>query len=109
MKRGIRWHERVDLDDEVEGKLLVATQRDQAVEDRLPVLVAGEIVVGDEEVVDAVGEIGAHDALDVVGAAIAGLAALHVDDGAERALERAAAAGVEARHQPGGALDAARR
>ena len=52
----------------MERELLVAAHRDQPVEDRLPVLVAREIVVGDEEMVDAVGEIGAHDALDVVGA-----------------------------------------
>ena len=38
----------------------------------------------------------AHDFLDVVGRAVARLASLHVDDGAERALERAAAAGIEA-------------
>ena len=38
----------------------------------------------------------AHDPLDVVGGAAPRLAALHVDDGAEGALEGAAAAGVEA-------------
>src|SRR3569623_1295374 len=37
----------------------------------------------------------AHDVLDVVGRAAARLAALHIDDGAERALVGAAAAGVE--------------
>ncbi len=63
----------------------------------LPVAVAGEIVVGDEEVVDALREVLAHQRLDIVGRAAARLAALHVDDGAERALERAAAAGIEAR------------
>ena len=45
--------------------------------------------------------VGAHDRLDVVGRAVARLAALHVDDGAEAALERTAAAGVEARIMPG--------
>ena len=70
---------------------------DQPVEDRLPVAVAGEIVVGDEIVVDALGVIGAHDRLDVIGAPIARFAALDIDDRAEAALERAAAAGVEAR------------
>ena len=75
---------------------LVVPELDQPVEDRLPVAVAGEIVVGDEIVVDALGVIGAHDRLDVVGGAIARLAALDVDDGAEAALERTAAAGVEA-------------
>ena len=88
--------QRVDLDEEAHVHAVLLAQLDDAVEDRLPVLVAGEIVVGDEEAVDALREIGAHDALDVVGAAAARFAALHVDDGAERALERAAAAGVEA-------------
>ena len=63
-------------------------QLDDAVEDRLPVLVAGEIVVGDEEPVEAVAECCAEQVLDVVGRAAARLAALHVDDGAERALDR---------------------
>ena len=51
----------------------------------------------------------ADDPLDVVGRAAARLAALHVDDGAERALERAAAAGVEARVIARGAPDASAR
>ena len=59
--------ERVDLDDEVELQALALAQLDQAVEDRLPVLVAREIVVGDEEMIDALGDVGAHDRLDVVG------------------------------------------
>jgi hypothetical protein len=71
------------------------SQFDDPVEDRFPVLVAREIVVGDEEAVDALFEILAQDALDVVGTAAARFAALHVDNGAERALERTAAAGVE--------------
>ena len=74
---------------------------DEAVEDRLPVAVAGEIVVGDEKAGDALGGVGAHDRLDVVGGTVAGLAPLDVDDGAEAALERAAAAGVEAGVVPG--------
>ncbi len=39
----------------------------------------------------------AHDDFEIVGRAEAALAALHVDDGAERALERAAAAQIETR------------
>ena len=88
--------ERVDLKDQLDRNALGGSQLDQPVEDRLPVAVAGEIVVGDEIMVDALGVVGAHDRLDVVGAAIARLAALDVDDGAEAALERTAAAGVEA-------------
>ena len=88
--------ESVDLKDELDRNALVGSQIDQPVEDRLPVAVAGEIVVGDEIVVDALGEVGAHNRLDVVGGAEARLAPLHVDDGAETALKRAAAPGVEA-------------
>ena len=88
--------ERVDLQQEPDLEALLLAQFDQPIEDRLPVAVAGEIVVGDEEPRDPLRGIGAHDRFHVVGRAIARLAALHVDDGAERALERAAASGVEA-------------
>ena len=47
--------ERVDLQDQLDRNALVLPQIDQPVEDRLPVAVAGEIVVGDEIVVDALG------------------------------------------------------
>ena len=40
--------------------------RDEPVEHRLPVPVAGEVVVRDEEVRDALGEVVAHDALHVL-------------------------------------------
>ena len=89
--------ERVDLKDELDRDALVLPEIDQPIKDRLPVAVAGEIVVGDEIVVDALGVIGAHDRFDVIGGPIARLAALDIDDRAEAALERAAAAGVEAR------------
>jgi hypothetical protein len=92
MKFGMRWHcvstwmisETVDA--------LVLLELDQPVEEVLPVLVAGHVVVGDEERRDALLVVLAHDRLEVVGGAEPALAALHVDDGAERALERAAAA-----------------
>ena len=42
-------------------------QLDQAVEQRLPVAVAGKIIVGDEESLDALSVVLAHDVLDVVG------------------------------------------
>ena len=45
----------------------------------------------------------AHDAFEIVGRAEAALAALHVDDGAERALVGAAAAEIDARQRAGGA------
>ena len=75
---------------------LTGAQIAEAVEDRLPVLVAREVVVGDEVAHDALGDVGADQALDIVGGAEARLAPLHVDDGAEAALEGAAAPGVEA-------------
>ena len=90
--------QRVDLDQETHVHAVVFAQFDDAVEDRLPVLVAGEIVVGDEEAVDAVLVVLAQDALDVVRRAPPRFPPLHVDDGAERALERAAAPGVEGGH-----------
>ena len=87
---------RVDLDHQAERDAVLLAQLDQAIEDRLPLLVAREIVVGDEELVNALRPVEAHEMLDVVRRAVARLAALHVDDGAERALVRAAAAGIEA-------------
>ena len=97
--------ERVDLDHQAERDLVDLAQLGEPVEDRLPFLVAREIVVGDEEARDALRPVVAHDLLDVVGRAEARLAALHVDDRAERALERTAAAGIEAGIGAGGALD----
>ncbi len=90
-------HRRVDLGHHVDPLALDFAHVDQAIEDRLPVLVARQVVVGDEEVVHALGEVGAHQPLDIVGVARARLASLDVDDRAEAAHERAAAAGVEAR------------
>src|SRR6185369_13780378 len=86
----------VDLDDQRHLDALVLPELDQPVEELLPVLVAGHVVVGDEERRDATLVVVADDSLEVVGSAEAALAALHVDDGAERALEGAAAAEVEA-------------
>ena len=85
----------VDLDDELQAEPFLFAHLDQPVENRLPIAVAGEIVVGDEKSEDALGEVGAHQPLDVVGVAPARFPALHVDDRAKAALERAAAPGVE--------------
>jgi hypothetical protein len=87
--------EGVDLDDELQPEPLAFAHLDEAVEDRLPVAVAREIVVGDEEAKDALSQVGAHQALDVVGVAPARFAPLHIDDRAKAALKRAAAPGVE--------------
>jgi len=86
--------QRIDLDDEFDVHPGAFAQRDEAVEDRFPILVAREVVVGDEETVHAVRNVAADDLFDIVGAAPARLASLHVDDGAEAALERTAAAGI---------------
>ena len=61
--------ERIHLDDEADIELLDFAQVYQAVEDRLPVFVAGKIVVGDEETAHAFGVIEAHDLLDIGGRA----------------------------------------
>ncbi len=94
---------RIDLDGEADLRELAVAQLDQPVEQRLPVAVAGEIVVGDEEALDALGVVLAHDPLEIVRRAEPALAALHVDDGAERALVGAAAAEIDARQRAGGA------
>src|SRR5665213_2581911 len=79
---------------------------DQPVEDRLPVLVARQIVVRDEEMLDALRGIGADERFDVVGRPVARLAALDVDDRAERTLEGAASSSVEAGDKTDRAADA---
>ena len=96
--------ERVDLDGEAAADALVL-ELDHPVEQDLPVAVAGEIVVGDEESVDALRPVLANDLLEVVGRAEAALAALHVDDRAERALIGTAAAEVDRGIVAGGALE----
>jgi hypothetical protein len=105
MKRGMRWHS-VSTNGQLDGERLLLSQCDQPVENRLPVLVAREVVVGDEETLHALRGVVPHDRLHVVGASSARDAALHVDDGAEAALERATASGIERGHASGGAGDA---
>ncbi len=97
--------QRVDLQQQADLEALVLAQIDQAIEDRLPIAIAGKVVVGDEKFRDALLGVGADDLFDVVRRPVARLAALHVDDGAERALERAAAPGIEARIVAGDARD----
>src|SRR6516225_8759045 len=97
--------EGIDLDHETKRDAGSLAQLDQPIENRLPLLVAGEIVVGDKELADAVCPVGAHELLDLVGRAEARLAPLHIDDGAERTLIRAATPGIETGAQPKRALD----
>src|SRR5581483_8368123 len=86
----------VHLDHEPERDAALA-QLDQAIKDRFPILVPREVVVGDEELVNAVGPIQAHEALDIVGRAVTRLASLDIDDRAERALIRTTASRIERR------------
>src|ERR1019366_2101198 len=88
--------ESVDLDGEADIHPLADPHLDHAVEQRLPILVAGEIIVGDEKTLDPFRVILPHDMFQIVGRADAALAPLHVDDGAERALIRAAASEIDA-------------
>ena len=59
--------ERVDLNDETDLELFVLTELDQPVEDRFPIFVACEVVVGDEERMQSLFDINADDAFDVEG------------------------------------------
>ena len=101
--------QRVDLDHEADVHAVLFAQLDDPVVDRFPILVAGEVVVGDEEALDPLSPIHADDLLDAVGGAIAGLASLHIDDGAEGALERATATGIETRRGSDRPLDKVER
>src|SRR5215467_13242796 len=82
----------VDLDHQAERNPALLPEFDQAIEDRLPLLVAREIVVGNEKFMDPLRPVETHEMLHVVGRAVARLAALYVDDRAERALVRTATA-----------------
>ena len=106
MKFGIRWQSVSTWMMSFILKPCCFAQLDQAVEDRLPVLVAREIVVGDEEAADALRRIGAHDRLDVVGRAAARFSPLHVDDGAEASTGRGSRGRRRNLYVPGGALNA---
>ena len=94
--------QRVHLNHQADWQAIDLAQLDETIEDGLPFLVTGEIVVGQKEAGDAFLQIFADHPLHVVGRTRAGFAPLHVDDGAERALKRAAAAGVEAAAPSGG-------
>ena len=59
--------ERIDLDDEVEGEPFGFPHADEAIENGFPILVAGEIVVGDEIAVNTLAEIEPDDLFDIVG------------------------------------------
>ncbi len=87
--------DRINLHDDVDLEAVFFSERDDTVEDGFPILVAREIVVGNEIVTHALRITGANHAFYVIGRAVAGFAALHIDDAAEAARVRAAAPGVE--------------
>ena len=101
--------QRIDLDRETDLQPLAEPQPDHPVEQRLPMPVAREIVVGDEEPLDPLRIILADRAFEIVGGAEPALAPLYVDDRAERALVGAAAPEIEARQRTGDPPDVARR
>ena len=99
----------IGLDDKGDGQPFFFAEFDQAVEDRLPVSVTREIVVGDEVFRHPPGGVGPDQRLDTPGPAEARLVALDVDDAAKAAIERAAAPGIETGEAAGGAAQHAER
>ena len=71
------------MDHQAKWDSIPLSQHDQAVENRFPLLVAREIVVGDEEFADALRPVETDQVLDVIRGAEARLTPLHVDNGAE--------------------------
>src|SRR5688500_12881760 len=100
-KAGQLMTERVDLDDETDLQTLNLAKIDQLIEYRLPVFVTRKVVVRNEERVQSLVYVDANDAFDIFGRASPRLATLHIYDRAERACERTASAGVEARRRTG--------
>src|SRR6187431_2613405 len=80
----------------------------QTIKDRLPILVACKVIVGDEKTSQPLGVIYAHDLLDVIRRATTRYSSLHIDDGTERALIRAAASRIKTRHAASRTLRALR-
>ena len=59
--------QRVDLDHQADRNPINLPKPDEAIEDRLPLPVARKIIVGDEELVDALRPVEAQQMFDVVG------------------------------------------
>src|SRR5947209_11262476 len=87
--------ERVHLYDEIYLKTFDLAQTYQAIKYCLPVSVTRKIVVRDEEAMNALRNVRADYALNVVGRAVARLATLNIYDRAEGALIRTAAPRVK--------------
>src|SRR5437879_1033092 len=73
----------------------IFAQLNDSIEDSFPILVACEVIVGNEKTMNALREIPADDLLNVRRRTTARFPSLHVDDCAERTLEGAASAGIE--------------
>ena len=101
--------QRVHLQDESDPEPFARAQVDQSVKNSFPIAIAGEIVVGDKETADALAHICTNNRLHIIGGAVTRFAALHIDDRAEAALERTAAACVKAGVVEGVAADHATR
>ena len=97
----------LDHKPDIQPRLLA--QFDQAVENLFPIHIAREVVVRNEEAVHPLRHILADDLLHIVRRPPPRFAALHVDDGAERALKRASAAGIETGEAAAGSPDLRRR
>ena len=99
----------VHLDHELDVQLFLFAHFNDAVEDALPVGIAREVIVSDEEALDALSQILPDNLFHVVSRTPARFSALHINDGAERALERTAAPGIEAGQAAAGTPDAGDR
>ena len=78
--------ERIHLNDELDIQMIPLAQLDQAVEHRLPGSIARKIVVRNEKPVDSLLIILTDDGFQIIGTAKPALAALHIDNRAERTL-----------------------
>src|SRR5262249_8261936 len=74
---------RVDLDRKTKFVEFGCFQIDQAIKQNFPVTVAREIIIRDEETLNALGMVLAHNFFEVIRRAKPALAPLHVDDRAE--------------------------
>ena len=95
----------VHLDREADLQALDDPQLDHAIKERFPMPVASKVIVGDKEPPVALPIVFPDRAFEIVGGAKPALAALDVDDGAERTLVGTAAAEIQARQFSANAAD----
>jgi hypothetical protein len=75
--------QRTDLDHQADIDAIRHAEFDDAIENGLPVFVAGKVVIRDEEAVNAFSPILPDDQLDIVRRAPPRFLPLDIDDGAE--------------------------